>query len=105
MDAPQFQQIHERLRSSNPSNAANSAVMIPACVLGDLTAAVALDGPLAPLNHKSAELTGVLVGTRARIGQSPLVTKQQKKQQGTPEVAKAGLFEPHRVSRAIQVPK
>lgn len=71
MDAPQFQQIHERLRPSNLSNAANSAVMIPACVLGDLTAAVALDGPLAPLNHKSAELTGVLVGTSQDWSEPP----------------------------------
>ena len=54
--------------------------MIPALVYGDLTAAVALDGPLAPLDRTPADLAWVLGGTGAGVDQSPSVTTQQQEQ-------------------------
>ena len=54
--------------------------MIPATMYGGLTTAVALDGPLAPLDRPPAELAWILRGTGARVDQSPCITTQQQEQ-------------------------
>jgi len=55
----------------------DAADMIPASMLGSLTAVIALDGPLAPFDSPRADHARVLGAVRARVNISAGITAKE----------------------------